>query len=108
MLAKLDQLRQKIAEDTVNNGAQVELGAKGVKHHSMVIVMGSKGSLVKLEHMGMFWRFHHGVNNGVELEGHLVDLNWLKRPRDKHIVCLWSSGTAHNNKRWRWAYHTKR
>ncbi len=100
MLAKLDQLRQKISEDTVNNGAQVELGAKGVKHHSTVIVMGSKGSLAKLEGMGVLWRLHHGVNNGVELEGHLVDLNRLMRPRDKHIVCLRGSGTGHGNDRW--------
>ncbi len=54
------------------------------------------------------WRLHHGVDNGIELEGHLVDLNRLKRQGDEHIVCLWGGGTEHGNNRWQQAFRTKR
>ncbi len=78
-----------IAEDVVNNGAQVELGAESVEHHSTIDARDGEGSLiVNLEGMGVLRRLHHGVDNGIELEGHLVDLNGLERPGDKHIVCL--------------------
>ena len=54
-----------IAEDTVNNGAQVELGAKSAKHHSMINARGSKGSLVNLEGMGALRRLLRGANYGI-------------------------------------------
>jgi hypothetical protein len=97
-----------IAEDAVNNSAQVELGAKSVKHHSTIHARGGEGSLVNLEGMGALRRLHRGVNNGIELEGHLVDLNGFKRPGDKHIVCLRGGGTGHGNNRWQRAFCTKR
>ncbi len=55
-----------IAEDVVNNGAQVELGAKSVEHHSTINARGGKGSLVNLEGMGALRRLYHGVNNRIE------------------------------------------
>ncbi len=78
-----------IAKDAVNDGAQVELGAESVEHHSTIDARDGEGSLlVNLEGMGALRRLHHGVDNGIELEGHLVNLNGLERPGDKHIVRL--------------------
>ncbi len=56
-----------IIEEAVNNGAQVELGAKSVKHHSTIDARGGEGSLVNLECMGMLLRLHHGADNRIEL-----------------------------------------
>ena len=97
-----------IAKDAVNNGAQVELGAKSVEHHSTIDARGGKGSLVNLEGMGALRQLHRGVDNRIEFEGHLVNLNGLERPGDKHIVCLRGSGTGHGNDRWQQAFHTKK
>ena len=77
-----------MAEEAVNDGAQVELGAKSVEHHLTINARGGKGSLVNLEGMGALRQLHRGVDNGIVLEGHLVDLNELERPGDKHIVHL--------------------
>ena len=77
-----------IAKDAVNNGAQVELGAKSVEHHSTINARGGKGSLVNLEGMGVLRQLHRGVDNRIEFEGHLVNLNGLERLGDKHIVRL--------------------
>ncbi len=55
-----------IAEDAVNDGAQVELGAKRVKHHSAIDARGGKGSLINLEGMGALRRLYCGVNNRIE------------------------------------------
>ncbi len=67
-----------ITKDTVSNGAQVELGAESVEHHSTINARGSKGNLVNLEGIDALRRLHRGVDNGIELEGHLVDLNELE------------------------------
>ncbi len=80
-----------IAKDAVNDGTQVELGAKSVNYQSKINARGSEGSLVNLESMGVIRRLHSGVNDGVQLDCYLVDLNQLKRLGDKHIVCLQSS-----------------
>ncbi len=96
------------AKDAVDYGTQVELGAKSVEHHLTIGVRDGKGSLVNLECMGALWQFYHGVNNGIELESHFVNLNGLERPGDKHIVRLWCSRTGHDNDRWRRAYCKKR
>ena len=77
-----------MAEEAVNDGAQVELGAKSVEHHLTINARGGKGSLVNLEGMGALRQLHRGVDNGIVLEGHLVDLNKLERLGDKHIVHL--------------------
>ncbi len=82
-----------IVEDAVNDGAQVELCAESVKHHSAIDARGGKGSLVNLEGMDALRRLHRGADDGIELDGHLVDLNGFERPGDKHVVCLWSGGT---------------
>ncbi len=97
-----------ITKGAVNNGAQVELGAKSVEHHSRIDARGGKGSLVNMEGMGALRQLHHGVDNRIKLEGHLVDLNRLKRLGDKHIVCLWGGRTGHGNDRWQRAFRTKR
>jgi hypothetical protein len=97
-----------IAKDAVNDGAQVELGAESVEHHLTIDARGGKGSLVNLEGMGALQRLHCGVDNGIELEGHLVDLNRLERPGEEHIVRLWGGGTGHGNNRWQRAFRTKR
>ncbi len=73
-----------ITDDTVDNGAQVELGAKSVKLQLTINARGSNGSLVDLEGMGALWRLHSGVNDGVQLGGYLVNLNRLERLGDKH------------------------
>jgi hypothetical protein len=96
-----------IAKDTVNNGVQVELGAKSVKHHSTINARGGKGSLVNLEGMGALQRLHRGVHNKIELKGHLVNLNGLESMGDEHIVRLRGGGTGHGNNRWQRAFHTK-
>ncbi len=88
-----------ITEDAVNDGAQVELGTKSVQHHSEIDARSSEGSLVILEGMGTFHWLHCGVVDGIELDGHLVGLNRLKRPGNKHEVCLLSGGTGHGD-RW--------
>ncbi len=88
-----------IAKDAVNDGAQVELGAKSVKHQSTINARGGDGSLVNLESMGMLRQLHCGVNDRVQLGGYFVDLNGLKRLGDKHKVCLRSGGARHGNDR---------
>ncbi len=55
-----------IAKDAVNDGAQVELGAKSAKHHLTINARGGKGSLVNLEGMGALRRLYGGVNNRIE------------------------------------------
>ena len=72
-----------IIEDAINDGAQIELGAKRVEHHATIDARGGKGSLVDLEGMGVLRRLHCGVDNGVMLDGHLVDLDWLEGPDTK-------------------------
>ena len=86
-----------IAKDAIDNGAQIELGTKSVKHHITIDARGGKGSLVDLEGVGALQRLHCQVDDGVELDGHLVNLDWLKGPGNKHIVRLWSGGTRHGN-----------
>ena len=97
-----------ITKDAVDYGTQVELGTESVEHQSTINARGGKGSLVNLECMGTLQRLHCGVNNEIESEGHLVNLNGLERPGDKHIVHLRCGGTGHGNDRWQRAYHTKR
>ncbi len=97
-----------ITADAVYNGTQIQLGAKYVKHQVVVNARGRKSGLVYLEGMGAFGQLHHQVNDGVELDGHLVNLDGLKRPGDEHTVRLRCSGTGHGNNRWQWAYRTAR
>ncbi len=97
-----------IAKDAVNDGAQVELGAESVEHHSTINARGGEGSLVNLEGMGVLRRLYRGVDYRIEFSGHLVDLNGLERPGDEHIVRLWGGGTGHGNNRWQRALCTKR
>jgi hypothetical protein len=106
--AELAAVVMSLTADAVNDGTQIQLGAKYVKHQVAVDARGRKHGLIYLEGMGAFRRFHRQVDDGVELDGHLVNLDGLKRPEDKHTVCLWCSGTRHGNNRWRQAYHTKR
>ncbi len=55
-----------IAEDAVNDGAQVELGIESVKYHLTINARGGKGSLVNLEGMGVLRRLYCGVGNRIE------------------------------------------
>jgi hypothetical protein len=88
-----------ITKNTVEDNAQVKLGAESVKHQLTINARGGEGSLVYSEGMGMLQRLYHGVNDGLQLDGYLVDLNRLERQGDKHIVCLWSGGTRHGDDR---------
>ncbi len=97
-----------ITVDAVYDGTQIQLGAKYVKHQVAVDARGRKRGLVYLEGIGAFGRLHCQVNAGVELDGHLVNLDRLERPGDEYTVHLWCSRTKHGNNRWRWAYRTKR
>ncbi len=82
-----------ITADAVNNGAQVQLGAEYVKHHVAVNPRGRKHALVHLEGMGTFGRLHHQVDDGVELDDHLVNLYRLQGAWDEHIMGrLWGGG----------------
>jgi len=47
-----------IAEDAIDVGAQIELGAESVEHHTTIDARGGKGSLVDLEGVGMLRRLH--------------------------------------------------
>ena len=47
-----------IAEDAINDGAQIELGAKSVEHHTTIDARGGEGSLVDLEGVGALRRLH--------------------------------------------------
>jgi len=47
-----------IAEDTINNGAQIELGTESVEHHMTINARGGEGSLVDLEGTGALRRLH--------------------------------------------------
>ena len=87
-----------IAEDAVDNSDQVELGAESVNHHLANNARGGQGSLDNLEGIGALRRLHRGVDDGRELDGHLVGLNGIKRPGDEHLVCLWSGGAKHGNR----------
>ena len=86
-----------IAEDTIDDGAQIELGAESVEHHTVIDARGGEGSFVDLEGIDVLRRLHCRVNDRVKLDGNLVNLDWLKGPGNKHIVCLWSGGIRHGN-----------
>jgi hypothetical protein len=78
-----------IANNIIDNGAQIELGAKSVKHHATVDDRCGESGFVCLKRVSAFRRLHAQIDDWVELDGHLVNLNWLKRLVYKHIVCLW-------------------
>ena len=78
-----------IAKDTINDGTQIELGTKSVEHHMTIDIRGGEGSLVDLKHCS--------VDDGVQLDGHLVDVSWLKGTGNKHKVFCWSCGIRHVN-----------
>jgi len=86
-----------ITKDTIDDGAQIELGAKSVKHHTMIDARGGEDSLVDLEGVGALRRLHCQVDDGVKLDGHLVNLDWLECPGNKHLVRLRSGGTRHGD-----------
>ncbi len=86
-----------IAEDAIDDGAQIELGAESVKHQTTIDARGGEGSLVDLKGMGALRRLHCQVDDGVKLDGHLVNLNRLEGLGNEHIVRLWSGGTRHGN-----------
>jgi hypothetical protein len=76
-----------IAKDAVNNGAQIQLGTKNVKHHAAVNAWHGKNGLVHLKCMCAFRGLHGQIDDRVELDGDLVYLNQLEGPWDKHVVC---------------------
>ncbi len=76
-----------VAKEAINNGAQIELGTKNVKHHAAVNAWHGKSGLACLKCMGAFWGLHGQTGNWVELHGDLVGLNRLKGPWDEHVVC---------------------
>ena len=86
-----------IAEDAIDDGAQIELGAESVEHHTTIDARGGEGSLVDLEGVGALRRLHCGVDDRVTLDGHLVDLDWLEGPGNEHIVRRRSGGTRHGD-----------
>ncbi len=86
-----------IAEDANDDGAQIELGAESVEHQTTIDARGGEASLVDLKGVGVLRQLHCRLDNGVKLDGHLVNLNWLEGSGNKHIVCLWSGGTRHGN-----------
>jgi len=88
-----------IAEDAIDDGAQIELGAESVEHHTTIDARGGECSLVDLEGVGMLRRLHCQVNGRVKLDGHLVNLDWLDGPGNKHIVRLRGGGTGHGDDR---------
>ena len=88
-----------IAEDAIDDGAQIELGTKSVEHHTTIDARGGEGCLVDLEGVGALRRLHCRVDDGVKLDGHLVNLDWLKYPGNEHIVCLWGGGIRHGDGR---------
>ncbi len=90
-----------ITADAINNGTQIQLGAKYVKHQVAVDARGRKHGLVYLEGMGVFGRLHRQVDDRVEIDNHLVNLDGLERLGDEHTVHLWCGGTGHGNDRWR-------
>ncbi len=85
-----------IAEDAIDNGAQIELSAESVEHHTAIDARGGEGSLVNLERVGALRRLHCRVDDEVELDGHLVYLNWLEGSGNEHIVRLRSGGAGHD------------
>ena len=86
-----------IAKDAINDGAQIELGAKSVEHHTTIDARGGECSLVDLEGVGMLRQLHCRVDGRVKLDGHLVNLDWLDGPGNKHIVRLRGGGTGHGD-----------
>jgi hypothetical protein len=56
-----------VAEDTVDDSAYVELGAKSVQHGAAVDARGREGHLIGLECVGAFGRFHGRVHDRVKL-----------------------------------------
>ncbi len=81
-----------ITKDAVNNHAEIELHAKSVEHGAVANTFGGKRSLVDLQCMRVFGRFHGQIYNQVELDSLLVDLNKFKGPRNKHVVCFEHTG----------------
>ncbi len=98
-----------ITVDAIDDGAQVQLGAEYVKHHVAVNPRGRKRGLVHLEGMGAFGRLHCRVDNGVELDSHLVNLYRLQGAWDEHIMGrLWGGGArvGHDAIFFRLPHHT--
>jgi hypothetical protein len=76
-----------VTKDAVNDVRSVELRAESVQHSTAVNAQGREGCLVGLEHVSAYGRFHGQVHNGIKLDGLFVNLNWLKGPWDKQVVC---------------------
>jgi hypothetical protein len=81
-----------VAEDAVDDGAQIELGTESVGHHVAVNAWHSKSGLVCLKCMRVFRGLHDQIDDRVELHGDLVYVNRLKGPWDEHVVCHRSGG----------------
>ncbi len=73
-----------IAQDAINDGAQVELCAKSVEHGAAVNARDGEHSLVGLKCVSALGGKHGQVHHRVELDGEFVHLDGLEGPRDEH------------------------
>lgn len=53
---------------------------------------GGQSSLVKLEGVSALWQLLGRANNLVELDCHLIDLDWLENSGNEHTVCIRGGG----------------
>ncbi len=72
-----------VAQDTIDDDAEVELSTKGVQHGAAVDARDGERGLVRLEGVGMLGSLHRRIHHGVKLHRDLIHLDGLEGPGDK-------------------------
>ncbi len=81
-----------VAKHAVDNGAQIELCTKNIKHSASIDAGGGESCLVNLECVSALGWLHGQVDDWVELDGLLVNLDRVKGLGNKHVVRLEQAG----------------
>ena len=66
-----------VAQDTVDDGAEVELSTEGVKHGAAVDARDGERGLVLLEGVGVLGGLHRRIHHGVKLHRDFIHLDGL-------------------------------
>ncbi len=81
-----------VVKHAFNDGAQIELCTKNIKHSMSINARGCESCLVDLECVSALGWLHGQVNNRVERDGLLVNLDRLEGLGNEHIVHFEQAG----------------